>query len=848
MKNDNAVNLLQKLIKKLRIYPLSSATALIRSLKQPFVILFCGALFAFTLLDTPADKIPSLLQQFNQKYPQEKVHLHVDRNYFVAGDTLHFKAYVVNAENNQLADLSKVLYVDLVNTENLGIVALRYSLTEGTASGTVAFPDSLKAGTYILRAYTNWMRNFEQDLFYNIPLKIGIAKIQQPKATVPSNRQNLHEISFFPEGGDLVNGITSTVAFKAVDGTGKGEDVSGTITDESGTTLVDFHSAFAGMGRFALKPAAGKHYTAVVKFKNSAVNKIALPAALPSGYVVTVDNQDKTNLNVQINYAGEQASETVWLAAQANNKLISLTEIPISNGSGNLSLPKKKFPTGIIQLTLFDKNSQPRVERLIFSDRRDQLRLDLGAEKALIQNSTVKIPLEATDNLANPISSIFSVAVVNRSRATDSISAIPSILSHLLLTSDLKGDIENPDYYFKDKSAATALKLDNLMLTQGWRRFAWQNLLAGKFPQIAYPIEKKQTLNGRAKNSKGLPLPHIDLLLTSKGDSAFTLRATTNNEGKFTFELPDMEGRQQFSIIASASKTRNDINIVLDQFAPASLGGLSSINPQIAGADQLLNGYLATKPSAPLLTNQARQLKEVVVKSKKITATEKAVAPSGNFNGAGNASQVVTYKDLSHCSTLEACLIGKLVGVYFKTVKDPNSHGYTKIPYSTNGFDKPMLFVLDGVAMQPGQLTLSSIPVGDVQSIEVLRSGALMAAYGIAGSGGVLVITTKKGGIDYNATDEPESKPLTSVPGVFNIIYNGYQKQREFYVPKYPSTGKNMISPETIFWNPTVQTNDEGKTSIEFPLGSNIKKFAVVIEGISADGKIGYKYQEFINN
>jgi hypothetical protein len=828
MKNYDMINLLLKQIKKSKIY----------------WIALSAVIFAFTLLDSPADKIPPLLEQFSEKYPQEKVHLHIDRDYFAAGDTIQFKAYVVNAENNHFADLSKVLYVDLITTKDSGVVALRFPLADGNTSGTIALPLNLQEGAYVLRAYTSWMRNFDEDFFYHASLKIGNTRNHPSNETINRNKQNLHEILFFPEGGDLVNGISSTVAFKATNGIGQSENVSGFITDESGKPLVNFASAFGGMGRFTLKPIAGKHYIAVVKFKNGTTNKVALPAALPSGYVLSVNNQDKANLNIHLNYSGTQSSDPVWLVTQANNKLISINEIALLNGSASLSLPKRKFATGIVQLTLFDKLSQPKAERLIFSDRRDQLRLSLGTEKAPSQGTLVSIPLEVTDQLANPVSGSFSIAVVNKSRAIDSTSTIPSILSNLLLTSDLKGYIENPDHYFRDRSPETALELDNLMLTQGWRRFVWQDVLAGKFPQINYPAEKKQTLTGQAKNSKGKPLPNIDLLLTSKGDSVFTIRTKTNNKGSFTFELPDIEGNQQLSIITSAIKTDDAINITLDQFAPSGVDQLS-----ITALNQTLASYMATKPTPTQpLNGQTHQLTEVVVKSKKINLVEKAVAPSANLNGAGKANQIVTYKELAHCATLENCLIGRLVGVFFKTVKDPASHSYIKIPYSTSGFNKPMLFVLDGVPMQPGQFSLSSIPIGDVQTIEVLRSGGLIAAYGLQGSGGVLVITTKKGGIDYNTPDEPEDKPLTSPPGVFSFVYNGYQKQREFYVPKYTPTNKTITSPETIFWNPAVQTNDEGKAVIQFPVGSNIKKFAVIIEGISAEGKIGYKYQEFVNN
>lgn len=806
---------------------------------------------AFGQTITPTDKIPPLLQQSEEKFLQEKVHLHLDRNYYASGDTLRFRAYVVNAGNNQFTDLSKVLYVDLLNLKDSSVAALRFPLTDGGTSGLLTLPDSLEKGTYTLRAYTSWMRNFNPGFFYHTTLKIGNPanhKQSTPDEIIRKSNNENDNIRFFPESGDLINGITSVVAFKAIDNTGKGEDVSGIITDENGKVLAGFQSSFAGMGRFNLKPLPGHIYEANVKFKNGVIKKIALPAALTSGYVLAINNQDKANVVVQISTNGLQAPDPVWLASQTNNKLISITKLDLSGGLAIVSIPKRTLPTGIVQFTLFDKLSVPKAERLIFSDRHDQLRLNAGAPKMLSTNSNIQIPVEATDQLANPVSTNFSVAVINRAAPLDSTAIAPSILADLLLTSDLKGYIEYPDHYFKNRLLQTTLQLDNLMLTQGWRRFIWKDLLTGKFPEIIYPVQKQQLLSGKVRSAKGLALPKQDVILVSKGDSAFTIRTVTDNNGKFTFDLPDLQEQQQLSIIASSGA--KDINIILDQFAPPDPNDEHMIKGKEKSLDKELFNYLAmTKQPAAnpaqVAKGGARQLNEVVVKSKKISATDKAVAPSGNLNGAGNADQIITYKDLNHCDNLEMCLLGKLNGVYFKTVKDPYSHGYRKVPFSTGGMNKPMLFVLDGVPMQ-SDLSLNSIPAVNVQSIEVLRTGALLAVYGLAGSGGVLVITTKKGGINYNEMNEQEDKPVTSIPGVINFIYNGYQKCREFYVPKYPvSDTRKKLSPETLYWNPLLKTDDGGKAIFEFSVGVNVKNIALVIEGISADGKIGYTYQEY---
>ncbi len=819
--------------------------------KKTVFLLLCyifSLAVSFTRLNGPADKIPSLLEQFGQKFPQEKVHLHLDRNYFATGDTLHFRAYVVNADKNQFSTLSKILYVDLFNVDNSSRTTLSFPLEEGTASGTIEFPDTLKEGTYILQAYTNWMRNFDKDFFYHTILKIGSVADSRSniKKEIPVSKRNFHEAQFFPEGGNLVDGLTSVVGFKATGPNGLGEEVSGTITDESGKVLTSFRSAFAGMGRLILKPTAGHYYTALVKFQDGTIQKTALPLSSRSGYVLTVNNQENNNVIIQVNQSGQQLAGPVYLVSQANNKLISITELNTVSNSATISIPRRKFPSGIVQLTLFDKFSDPMAERLIFINRHDQLRLNLSMSKVTSGSTKFKMTVEVTDELSNPVSGGFSVAVLNQTTTTDSSARMPSILSDLLLTSDLKGNIEYPDYYFRDKSPETSFNLDNLMLTQGWRRFLWKDLLAGKFPGSTYKAEKNLSLSGEVE-SKGLPVPNLRLSLVSKGNPAFTLDTMTDNKGHFTFDLPDLVGQHQFMVVAS-TKGNKDLKILFDHNPQPNVAG-SPIPVSPSGLDNQLLNYLSVKRQYPtdrpgLSEGQLHQLKEVEVKSKKLTLTEKAVAASENLNGPGNADQIITYKDLNNCNDLEMCLQGKLNGVVFKTVMDPNSHSYKKVPFSISGMDKPMLLVVDGVAIPSNQAFLSNISAVDVQAIEVLRTGSKLVVYGTDASGGALVITTKKGGIDYEGINEP-LKITGNVPGVFYVNYDGYHKSREFYIPPMDQAfTKKSKSPETIFWKPLVQTNDEGKESVEFPVGINVKKNAVVVEGLSADGKIGYKYEE----
>lgn len=784
----------------------------------------------------PIDRVLALLQQYYRAYPQEKVHIHTDKNNYLAGDTIYFKAYVVHAGSNIISDTSKTLYVDLADNAGSDTISFCYPLINGVASGSFELPDSLATGKYTLRAYTGWMRNFSQDLFFRSDIAIA-GTDSKPVQTSVDGKEHLYDIKFFPEGGQMVERQTSVIGFKVINAKGLGENVSGTILDDAGNSITTFSSAFAGMGRFNLKPMPGHNYKAVIKTGNGDVKRVQLPTAAAMGYTLAL-KQDKSDITVTVQYSGQQSPAFVSILAQAANKLISLKQVNLVDNIAVVKLPLQDFSDGIAQVTLFNHVAEPLAERLIFVKKKDQLRLSASQ----LDKTTRQITLEVTDELSNPVSGDFSVAITEPGVLIGSDNS-PSILADLLLASDLKGYIEKPDRYFSDDDAATSLLLDNLMLTQGWRRFKWKDLIAEKNPKIIYPIEQVQTLAGSLRTKAGIPVSGGKVLLTSAGADVFSLNSVTDEHGHFKFDLPVLTGPQQFRLIGSTASGSTDVVMILDKPQPLSdevtLKKLYATDlprrPISANDTRLLKGRM------PLSTN--RRLKEVVVRSKKISLKEEALQASANLNGAGNADQVITYKDLGNCANLDQCLQGKLTGVIFKSVRDPVTKIEKRVPFSTSGMDKPMMIVLDGVPISGNEASINSIPTVDVQTIEVLRSGSKLVVYGMEAGGGVLLITTKRGGMDYNKVNESQKK--IKVPGLQSIIYNGYHKSREFYTAKFEAADNhNRIIARTILWNPSIHTDEDGKATISLKPGINANKIDVIIEGISSDGKIGYLQQQ----
>lgn len=233
----------------------------------------------------------------------------------------------------------------------------------------------------------------------------------------------------------------------------------------------------------------------------------------------------------------------------------------------------------------------------------------------------------------------------------------------------------------------------------------------------------------------------------------------------------------------------------------------------------------------------------MTVTGKQLTKVQEAVAPSYNLNGPGNADQILTYLDLKNCHDLGQCLQGKITGVIFKMViEDPGSRvkNYVLKAFSGVGMGAPMLVVIDGMDMSRSDI--NSIPVADIQSIEVLRSGGYVSAYGMRASGGALIITTKKGDIDYDADLHSELEKNNKKNNLIFIDAKGYTAYRKFYSPDYSNPSGNNTIPDlrsTIYWQPNITTHEDGRATIDFYNADNAGTYNVVIEGLSENGKPG---------
>ncbi len=345
---------------------------------------------------------------------------------------------------------------------------------------------------------------------------------------------NKVDLQFLPEGGDLVAGLPAAVAFKALNEWGKPADVEGKILDSKNREVATFKSYHQGMGAFNFTPEAGETYHAVLtKPDGASAADAALPEALPRGYALKINPLRSDKVEVEVNSTED---ETLHLALVCRGEIYFTQSLPPQSGSHRIEIPTKTLPIGIAQITLFDSYEIPRAERLVFLNPHKQLNISVQTDKEkYLPREKVTMRVQVTDERGIPMPGQFSLAVADDNLLTFADDKQGHILSQLLLESDLKGKVEEPNFYFepreKHPEKNELLALDYLLMTQGWRRLAWESLLKEE-PMAALNFEgEKAQIKGKVVDSEGKPFPRV---LVSIEGSRF--KSLTDEAGGFTFD------------------------------------------------------------------------------------------------------------------------------------------------------------------------------------------------------------------------------------------------------------------------------------------------------------------------
>ncbi|WP_280748849.1 Plug domain-containing protein [Parabacteroides sp. PF5-9] len=776
----------------------------------------------------------NILQQLTQ-YPQEKIHLHLDRDYYVPGERIWFKAYLTDAATHRSPGVSRYIYVELLNSSNELINRVMLRPEKEMYYGHIFLSEAVPEDYYTIRAYTSYMNNPNNDYFFKKQIRIGSITEQQSTSSNTGKRKQSgnFEVSFFPEGGNLLEGTLCKVAFKALNVDGSSAYVSGNVTDEEGHVLTSLKTLHAGMGVFGFIPEKGKTYYANCTDLNGKNRRFRLPEAKSNTYSLTVMHGRNGRLLVgRQKPTNEPHYASSYLVIHCRG--IVLYAGTWDTSKDFLVFRENEFPSGVIQLLLLDEQMNPLSERLIFCRNDDQAQLSFSTDKENYAiRDLVRSELTVTDLNGLPLTGNYSISVTDdKDQAVDYSS---SILSTLLLTSELKGYIESPGSYFQNKDEKSVQLLDCLMLTHGWRRYDIPEVIKGNIEHPPYKPETSLAVSGRvttlltARPVKNSP---INMMTMSTGE---TFETITSEDGRFIFDGFEFPDSTKFFLRAENNKGRTSVELRMDEKQYPPLQALAfepsptnSTDNQPKETEEVTGTFIEKASERYKFDDEMRivHLQDVEIVGRK---QNKDPEPFSIFSKLADTSVGLTeLKEKNPVTMLDA--FSSIPGLTPAIIgENPND-----ISLLFYGHTPAAIFIND-VYMDPEMgAPLSMIGVQDIERIDVFKPGAGSGIYGLLGVDGVVNITTKRGTtLSDNNKEVYHQKTITPL---------GYQKPVEFYSPRYETQEQKFdITPDlrtTIFWKPDLVTGTDGKAAFDFYTSDFNTTYSVVIEGLTHDGRI----------
>lgn len=791
------------------------------NLRKIFLVLIIS--FAFCISASAQtnnfENIISTLTSYDQNHLREKVYVHTDRDYYLAGEILWFKAYVENAADNKPLSVSKIAYVEILNRQHEPVLQAKISLKDGSGSGSFQLPFTLASGNYELRVYTNWMKNDSPDFYFKKFFTIINTTI--PLDTSILNKPSLYQLSFFPEGGNLVNGLSSVVGFKLNDQSGNGLVAQGVIVNQSKDTMAHFQSNRFGMGHFSFTPKSGETYKGIVILPDSSFSSNNLPAAFNSGYVMHLSDEG-SQLKIKVNSANE-SSGAVFLIAETRQKIGFSATSKITNNEALFNIDKEAMNEGVAHLTLFDANGQPLCERLYFKRPKDKMVIHLRPGKqSFNKRDKVSIDLSTQDEDGKSLSGNLSASVYR----LDSLhlAGKENIYNYLWLSSDVKGDIENPGYYFENNNAQTNNDLDDLLLTQGWRTFDWKNI-GSHSPAFSYvPENIGHIITGKITNeATGKPAENVLVYLSVPGRRVQLYGCVSDAHGFVHFDLKDFYGPSQ--VVLQTNTTKDSI-YHLEISSPFSESFSNISFPSFAVSENDRN-EMETSNLHMEIENGYNQNELQKFQVPDIDSLPFYYKPSKTYL-LDDYTRFTTIEEVMREYVIEVNVIRRQKKYHFNTFNNPGFLLQNLQPVE-KVFEKDPLVLLDGVPVFDVDNIIAYDPL-KVQKLEVVDERYV---WGPIIANGIVSYTTYQGNLPG----------FTLNPHDIVLDYDGLQKQRVFYSPDY-STEKSQQSRlpdfrDVLYWSPNIKTDSSGNGNISFYTGDVPGKYLVVLQGISDNGDAG---------
>lgn len=859
---------------------------------------------SFLLLFMAAFAENCFAQQLSYATAKEKIYVQTDHVFYKPGETVYFKLYLVNAQDQTPSKASSLAYVEVITPSGTQLAKYNYRVENGYAEGSFDFSEQAVGGVYKLKAYTSWMRNESESTWFvkEITLQKVIAprllmKLEFPKKgygggdeviadfsvrslddqpvrdkeakyTVSvsgvviqtSSFSTSHEgkaqirfqlpkdlsstdgllnitlqhdgyveaisrsipivlnkidLQFMPEGGTLINGIPTNIAFKALNENGKPVDVKGDVMDGKGRKIASFESYHSGMGKFSFTPAADQVYTVKISSPANITEVFKLPVAKQEGVVINITDN-------KIRLAATQSME-VKLVGQVKGVNHFFKTLSLKKGELFVPLEAGVFPAGIVRFSVYNQYDVPLAERIVFLNTQKLLDVKITTDRdKYLPREKVTLRLKTQDENGKPVPSNFSLAVIDDKLWSFADDKQDHILSWLMMSSELKGKIEEPAFYFKKEEPKATGTLDLVMLTHGYRYFDYLPSIQ-QDGKLLFSPDQDNIISGVVLNGKNEPAKAtVYLLHYQTGNKAVEM--VTSDEGQFFFA--DVMPNTRYVLIAKSFKRNEKLTVLVNQ------NGIGSNPVQL----MRFGGKIPTalKPVADtilpveLWPKDEQKLEEVIVVG---FGAQKKLALTGSV-------QTVSKKDLAMKADLREALAGKVAGVQVIQNANPGAGNNLMIRgrASLAGSKEP-LWVVNGIVMD--KVDIKTLNPNDIESITVLKDANASAIYGCRGANGVIIVESKKFNqkklsIDISSQYYFATTQVVSANPVYAVA-------KRFYAPKYETTTTKERNDfrETIYWNPVVQTDAKGEATLEFYNSDATTTFRAIAEGIGYNGKVG---------
>ena len=783
-------------------------TSAIHKINFIAVLFYLTAQFTFSQAREHETNLPDRI-----KYSEE-LFVQTDRDIYVVGESVLFKIFKLNGITRTPGNISKVVYIELLDDLNNPVTQLKVGVNGFSGSGELRLPETLQTGNYLLRSCTHWMQNFPGNLFSYKRISVINPFEDINKIKIPLPGQQPDSIVFYPESGSLVSGIETLVGFRCFNSDGTPAGITGIVMDSDNDTLCRVKTDYTGYGFFSIKPSGNREIYLITGQINKNSKKFPLPSVMDHGIALSVKispDKDFFKIKIQRNRNKDKAPKKMFLSISPVSRVPVNKEL-ILNTDTMILLSKDSLPYGLTNIRIIEEDGFTVAGRWVYNEKKEHINYKISLQnQAYPTRGKVKIDITATDKDGNPVKSDLMISVV-KSFAVDksNCSNLPGLMQLPVLATIAKDQdhFDLNDYLIFHSNDGILRNTDKNNSED----------ISAYLPEL-----RGHQVSGIIRNTTtGNSINNENVVLSFVGEKARCSFSKTDNNGCFNFVINEYGTRE--IVIQPFSPALDDYYVELNNpFPEASVRyktfPFSPDSSQLAGINNAIISMQVKNIYEPFLN------RNVV----------KRVYEEPDFFGKPDDTVYISrFIELNSLKEIIKELV-PWVSIYKNNGKTRFSlvNGPLSLPFETDPF-----MVVDGVPVYDPDLILTIDP-GDLKKIELLRERYLVSDIILEG---IIHFITKKGNLSALEFDKP----------VFRREFETLQLQHRFENPDYSTdTLKNSRIPDfrnTLYWNPDLNTGDSGKTSVEFYTSDEPGEYTIIVEGMTSDGKTCRSEMRFLVN